>query len=171
MQFDKQRLLEFLGELDEEVEEDITLVAAGGTAMTLLGLKKSTMDIDFTIPEEHVKIFESALKRTPHGFKIDYWPGGTVFSQTLPDDYLKKSIPVKTKLRRIRLMALHPIDIVATKIGRLDERDLQDIRACVEKYGLKKEQIKERAENVEYVGHEQTYQSNLQHVMKRFYKR
>lgn len=86
MQFSKQRLLEFLGELDNEVEKNIILVAAGGTAMTLLGLKNSTIDIDFTIPKEDVKIFESALKRTPHGFKIDYWPDGTVFSQTLPED-------------------------------------------------------------------------------------
>ncbi len=56
MPFDKKRLLDFLEISDREIAKEITLVAAGGTAMTLLDTKPSTIDIDFTIP---VKMFEN----------------------------------------------------------------------------------------------------------------
>lgn len=169
MRFEKSRLIDFLEVLDGAITKKITLVAAGGTAMTLLGLKTSTIDIDFTIPQEDVQKFENALEKVPHGFKIDYWAGGVVFSQTLPEDYLDKSITVKTSLKKIELRALHPVDIVATKIGRLDERDLQDIEACIRKFKLTAEQVKKRANAVEYVGHERSYQTNMTYVLKNFF--
>jgi len=170
MPFDKKSLLDFLEVLDKEVTKKITLVAVGGTAMTLLDIKSSTIDIDFTIPKQYVQEFEEALKKVPHGFRIDYWIDGSVFSQILPDDYLKKSILIKTKLKNIKLKVLNTIDIVVTKIGRLDERDLQDIKACIEKFKLTKNQIKVRSKNVEYVGHEDIYIINLEYVMKNFFK-
>ena len=37
MSLDNTRLLDFLGEIEEELRRKITLVAVGGTAMTLLG--------------------------------------------------------------------------------------------------------------------------------------
>jgi pantothenate kinase len=49
MSLDKNVLLNFLKALDDEIDRKITLVAVGGTAMTLLDLKPSTVDIDFTI--------------------------------------------------------------------------------------------------------------------------
>jgi hypothetical protein len=82
---------------------------------------------------------------------------------------LKKSIPIKTNLKNIRLKALHPVDIVVTKIGRLDKKDLQDIKACVEKFKLTKNQIKNRSKNVEYVGRENNYKINLEYVIKKFF--
>jgi predicted nucleotidyltransferase component of viral defense system len=166
MPFDKKKLLDFLEILDKEITKEITLVAAGGTAMTLLDMKASTVDIDFTIPSQDVKEFENGLKVIPHGFRIDYWTDGMVFSQILPDDYLKKSVPIKTNLKNIKLRALHPVDIVITKIGRLDERDVQDIKACIEKFKLTKNQIKSRSKHVEYVGHEDGYRINLEYVLK-----
>ncbi|MBA3750694.1 MAG: hypothetical protein H0X03_07395, partial [Nitrosopumilus sp.] len=47
---DKKSLLDFLSEMDSKFKKKITLVAAGGTAMTLLDIKTSTIDIDFTGP-------------------------------------------------------------------------------------------------------------------------
>ena len=97
MPLDKSSLIDFLEILDKELTKRITLVAAGGTAMTLLDLKPSTIDIDFTIPSQYLKEFKDVLKKVPHGFKIDYWTDGMVFTQILPDDYLEKSISIKTK--------------------------------------------------------------------------
>jgi len=50
MPLDKTQLLDFLGVVEKELSRRITLVAIGGTAMTLLDLKPSTIDIDFTGP-------------------------------------------------------------------------------------------------------------------------
>lgn len=106
MPLDKTKLLQFLEIVDKELNRRITLVAAGGTAMTLLDLKPSTIDIDFTAPRDDVREFNKTLKSIPHGFKIDCWEDGTVFSQILPADYLKKSIPIKTRMKNIQLKAL-----------------------------------------------------------------
>jgi hypothetical protein len=111
--------------------------------MTLLDLKPSTVDIDLTIPNEYKTAFDKALANVPHGFKIDTWTDGFVFSQILPEDYLEKSIEI-AKFKHIVLKALHPIDIVVTKIGRLDDRDVQDIEACIK--DSKSQRVRSRTE-------------------------
>lgn len=169
MQFDKSRLIDFLEIIEAEISRDIIIVAVGGTAMTLLDLKPSTIDIDFTIPSDYYQEFQNAIDSVSHGFKIDTWPDGMVFSQSLPEDYLNKSTDIKTKLKNIRLKALHPVDIVVTKIGRLNNRDLQDIEACIQKYNISKKQIEHRAREIDYVGNEKFYASNLKYVLEKFY--
>lgn len=168
MQLDKTLLLDFLETLDDELSRRITVVAVGGTAMTLLDLKPSTIDIDFTVPSSDFPEFRKVLTNLPHGFKVDLYSDGMVFSQALPDDYLEKSIDI-TNFKHIHLKALHPVDIVATKIGRLNGRDLQDIEACIQKFKLSKRHIEERANQVQYVGNEEFYQSNLRYVLERFF--
>ena len=76
MQLDSSALIEFLEEVDKELNRTITLIAVGGTAMTLLRVKASTVDVDFTLPGEDYDEFQKALKNTPHGFKVGYWKDG-----------------------------------------------------------------------------------------------
>ncbi|MDI6736909.1 MAG: DUF6036 family nucleotidyltransferase [Nanoarchaeota archaeon] len=92
-----------------------------------------------------------------------------IFSQQLPDDYLEKCIPVKVKFAHIRLLALHPIDIVVTKIGRLNERDVEDIKSCVNKFRLAKKDVEKRALQVVDVGREENYRINLKYALKEFF--
>ena len=73
MPLDKSELLNFLEELNKELGRKITLIAVGGTAMTLLDLKPSTMDIDFTIPSSDFPEYKRAEKNVPHGYKIDVY--------------------------------------------------------------------------------------------------
>lgn len=169
MSLDKAKLLGFLGLLDRELARKVRLVAAGGTAMTLLDLKPSTIDIDFTLPGDDLRELDRALQAVPHGFKIDRWPDGMVFSQMLPADYIERSLPVRARFRNIILSALHPVDIIVTKIGRLDERDEQDIAACIGHFGVTWEAIEQRARQVIYVGREENYQINLAAVLRKFF--
>jgi hypothetical protein len=168
MPLDKSALLDFLKILNDEISQKITLVAAGGTAMTLLDLKPSTIDIDFTIPNDDKPVFDKALTNVPHGFKIDAWSDGFVFCQILPEDYSEKSIEI-ANFEHILLKALHPIDIVVTKIGRLDGRDVQDIEACIKGFNISKNEIEERATTVHYIGKEETYRNNLKYVLEKFF--
>ncbi len=48
----KNRLLDILGEWNRFLKRRVHLIACGGTAMTLLGVKPSTKDIDFIAPRE-----------------------------------------------------------------------------------------------------------------------
>lgn len=164
----KHTLLDFLEIVNIELGKKITLVAAGGTAMTLLDLKPSTIDIDFTAPSEDIYEFKKTLESIPHGFKIDCWPDGMVFSQTLPDDYMEKSILIK-KMKNIELHTLNPIDIVTTKIGRLDDRDKEDIKACIKKYKITKKQVTDRAKQIIYIGNEENFLYNIKYVDKQFF--
>jgi hypothetical protein len=95
MPCDKTALYDFLEVVNEDLTKKITLIAVGGTAMTLLDLKPSTIDIDFAIPEEDLIEFDRVLKNNPPGFRVDRWPNGYVFCQYLPDDYLEKSAKIK----------------------------------------------------------------------------
>ncbi len=169
MSLNKQVLLDFLEELDKELERKITVVAVGGTAMTLHNAKESTIDVDFTIPAEDYSEFHRVLDIVPHGFKVDTWNNGMVFSQDLPEDYLANSRPVRTKMKNMKLKTLDPLDIIVTKIGRLNERDKEDIATCIKKFKITKAQIKKRAKQVIYTGREENYEINLNHVMKKFF--
>jgi hypothetical protein len=168
MSLDNNRLLDFLGEIDKELERKIIIVAVGGTAMTLLKMKASTIDVDFTIPSKYYDEFETAKKVVRPGFRVDLFHDGAVFVNMLPEDYLKKSSLIKTKLKNIELRALHPVDIIVTKIGRLDERDEQDIESCIRKFKLKKNQIAKRAAQLGYAENDEIFKINLQNVLKKF---
>lgn len=167
---DNRVLLDFLEEVDKELERKVTLIAVGGTALTLLGAKPSTRDVDFTLPSDDYGEFQRALKNTPHGFVVHCFHGGMIFSQSLPDDYQSESAPVKRKMKNIHLRTLSPLDIVVTKIGRLDDRDKEDIDSCIKKFHLTRAQVTKRAKQVEYVGREENYEINLKYVLKNLFK-
>ena len=172
MPCDKRALFDFLAVLNQDLTKKITLIAAGGTAMTLLDLKTSTIDIDFTIPCSDRLEFEQVLKNNPSGYKIDRWTDGRVFCQTLPNDYLNKSIKIK-EFSHISLRALQPVDIIVTKIGRLDDRDIQDIESCIKKGNVSENEIRARALLVlpTFVGPEENYLHNLHWIIEKFFKK
>jgi hypothetical protein len=171
MPCDKTALFDFLEAINEDLTKKITLVAAGGTAITLLDLKPSTIDIAFTIPSRDLPEFERVLKNNPPGYRVDRWADGCVFFQTLPEDYLDRSIKIK-EFSHISLRALHPVDIIVTKIGRLNERDMQDIETCIRDYKVSDAEIKARALLVipTYVGREEDYRYHLELVLEKFFK-
>jgi hypothetical protein len=169
MSLDNTKLLDFLGEMDKELSRKIVVVAVGGTAMTLVNAKPSTMDVDFTIPEEFYDEFEQARKIVNPGFRVDLFHGGMVFITALPDDYLKKSKIVRTGLKNIQLRALDPVDIIITKIARLDGRDEQDIESCIKKFKIKKNQILKRAKDISYSGNDKVFKTNLTIMLEKFF--
>jgi len=64
------------------------------------------------------------------------------------------------------LRALAPVDIVVTKVGRLDERDLDDVKTCVQRFRLGKGAIFRRAKQVEYAGSRKVFDNNLETVLE-----
>jgi len=160
---DKNGLLDILHKIDLELKNKITIVAVGGTAMTLLGIKESTKDIDFNIPSHNdYNEFERVIKEIKFNIKIDYYEQNMIFSESLPDDYLKIAIKYKSKFDKIELYILNPIDIVCSKIGRLSDSDIEDIKQCIKYYKLTKSQIKERGMLYNDAGNDEWYHDNLE---------
>lgn len=162
----KLDLLKWLHGIDKRLNKKITIVAVGGTAMTLLGLKPSTLDVDLCISSEDEKNFERSLDKN---FKVDIFTDGFIFSEQLPSDYVEKSKEI-LELKNISLKALSPLDIIITKAARLNARDEEDIRALA-KY-VKKEDLMKRFKHVvgTYSGDERVYRYNFEVVLKRFFK-
>ena len=161
----KDELVKWLRIIDKKLRQKLTLIAVGGTAMTLLGLKSSTIDIDFCIASKDKKAFEQVVDNK---FNIDIFVDGYIFSEQLPDDYAEKSKEI-AQLNKITLKALHPIDIIITKAARFNARDEEDIKTA-SKY-VNKEELVKRFKNVvkTYSGNEEDYQRNFEVIVKRFF--
>lgn len=164
---DRTNLLSLLERIGNRLEKKITLVAVGGTAMTLLGLKNSTIDIDFTGPVSDIEIFKEIEATIPHGFRIDTWTCGDVHISQLPADYLEKSITITQDIKQILLKSLNPVDIVVSKIGRLEGRDIQDIEICIQICEISLDDIRSRAEEVIelYPANEKVYRIHLEQIL------
>jgi hypothetical protein len=52
LRINKQKLLENISLWDGFLKRKVSLIACGGTALTLLGVKDSTKDIDLIVPKE-----------------------------------------------------------------------------------------------------------------------
>ena len=162
----KDELLAWLTSLDKKLTKSITLVAVGGTAMTLLGLKSSTIDVDFCLSKEDKKIFEKILDKK---FRTDIFIDGYIFSEQLPPDYSKKAKDIR-EFSHIQLKALHPADIIITKAARLNARDEEDISALARL--VDKNELLSRFEQVAgtFAGDENQYRYHMDVVLRRFFK-
>ena len=163
---DRNELVKWLRSIDNKLHRKITLIAVGGTAMTLLGLKSSTRDIDFCIKSEEKKDFEKVLDKK---FKVDIFTDGYIFSEQLPADYSEKSKEI-VKMKNIALKALNPVDIIITKAARFNARDEEDIEA-LSKYVDKDELVKRFNDVVNsYSGKEDEYSYHMKIILKRFFQ-
>ena len=95
---DKNRLLDILGEWNRFLKRKVHLIACGATAMTLIGVKPSTKDIDFIVPKvrEYDYLTEQlkalGYKRaTGSGWKQD---GEDFQFDIFPDGYLSAYNPI-----------------------------------------------------------------------------
>ena len=128
MAVDSTTLGMFLQRLGGVLESECTLVAAGGTALTLHGIKRSTDDVDFVVEDGNAGIIHDAI-RLINGPPADLFPAGTVFNNPLPSEYLSRAKKVGV-FGLLNVLAMDPIDVIMTKIARAEEKDIEDIRAC-----------------------------------------
>ena len=83
MQIGNDRLIDVLKVIDGELDRKIKLIAVGRTAMTLLGLKTSTVDLDFELIGEDYDLFQEIVSKLPLGYKLDLFKDGEIFTQFL----------------------------------------------------------------------------------------
>jgi hypothetical protein len=143
--FTKEDLIHLLRTIDEDLDRRIRIVLIGGTALTFLGIKDSTRDIDMNVPSkadyrELRRVltalgFEGQAPRTwitDQGYNIDIFVGDYIFVISLLDDYMNLSKSVG-EFHNIDLYVLNEYDLIITKLTRSDERDLDDIRTIFER--------------------------------------
>ncbi len=161
----------------------IHLIACGGTALTLLGYKESTKDVDLMVPDlNEYKHLVTFLRRagyqncTPYGWKrpeetmiYDLYPGNRVYETELPDSPLKRGGHRRIReWKRIYLGVLNPMDLIITKMFRGTEIDMEDCLMLLRKENVSLEALKQRyQETAKYDVSETRVLKNLDLLLRR----
>lgn len=149
---DKSRLLDRLAAWDGFLKRKVHLIACGGTALTILGVKDSTRDIDFIVPEmnEHKYLINTLEKlgykpasgwgwSRDEGFIFDLFRGKSVHTTELLDSPLEEGRHILVKeFSHIYLGVLNYYDIIISKLFRGTNVDNEDCLALIKD---KKEEI------------------------------
>ena len=146
-------LLNTLGAWDELIpgRVKIHLIACGGTALTLLGYKESTKDVDFIVPDEkeyerltrflkqagYAAVTGYGWKRADETILFDLYAGKKVYTTELLTSPLIKdgNIPIR-EWKKIYLGVLNPFDLVISKMFRGAQVDIEDSLILIQKHQL-----------------------------------
>lgn len=137
---DKSELLNTLSIWNRYLKRRVHLIACGGTALTLLNLKESTIDIDLLIPNLHE--YEYLLKalidlgyeqktgtgwQKDRGFRFDLFPGNKIFITELLESPLDEGNHILCKeFSSIYLGILNYYDLIISKLFRFTPVDRED---------------------------------------------
>jgi hypothetical protein len=149
---DKQGLLDRLAAWDSFMRRKISLIACGGTALTVLGIKNSTKDVDLLVPDlgdyEYLMRILKQLGFKPvtgsgwardDGFIFDLFRGKTVHTTELLESPLNKENNILVKeFAHIYLGALNYNDLIISKLFRSTSIDIDD---CISLIKNKREEI------------------------------
>lgn len=145
----KQGLLDRLIIWDGFLRRTVHLIACGGTAMTLLGVKESTKDIDLVVPElAEYEYLTRTLKQLGYksvtgsgwargdDFIFELFRGERVHTTELLESPLKKGNNILIKeLSHIYLGALNYYDLIISKLFRGNTVDVEDCLALMRMKG------------------------------------
>jgi hypothetical protein len=149
-QITKKHILALLGLIDKDLTFDVTLVSLGGTALTLLGNKEFSLDVDIIMgPAEKQAEFDEVYFKAIKQMKINpgEHPPFTAFDMSLLNitDFLQKADLVKNaKFKHITLYTLNLIDIVLSKNFRGLDKDIDDINDVLRTRKITKQDVQKR---------------------------
>ena len=169
----KKDLLDWLEEIDKNLKEEMILTAVGGTAMTLLNLKESTIDVDFDVSKNDFDKFKKLASKFKK-FRVDIFVDGYIFSEQLPKDYVLMAEEFNNiKFKNINLKTLHPMDIIITKAARYNARDDEDIETLIKKIKINVDGLIKRFEMVKgsYAGSESIFKDNFEVILRRYFRK
>ena len=182
----KNALLDTLKKWDKLLSgRKIHLIACGGTALTLLGYKESTKDVDFIVPEEReyarlVSFLQEAGYKQESGSSgwkypgenivYDLYKGKKVFTTELLESPLREGGNQKIlELTKIYVGVLNPIDWIITKMFRGTLVDREDCVALAKNIPIDTTELKTRfKETAMYDTNPERMLANLEVILDDF---
>lgn len=142
---DKQRLLDTFSVWNGYLKRKVHLIACGGTAMTLLGVKESTKDIDLLVPNEPeydylVRILKDLGYQSvtgsgwakDGGFIFDLFRGKRIHTTELLESPLIEGNNLLVKeFSSVYLGVLNLYDLIISKVFRGSRVDMEDCLSLV----------------------------------------
>ena len=150
---DKNRLLDILGGWNRFLKRKVHLIACGGTAMTLIGVKPSTKDVDFMIPNEsehdyltkrlkalgYKRVTGSGWKRNGEDFQFDLFRGNYIHTTELLESPLDEGRHSTLKeFSYLYIGILNDYDLISSKLMRGTKVDFED---CLDLAETRQEKI------------------------------
>ncbi|HAD03121.1 MAG: hypothetical protein A2005_12220 [Desulfuromonadales bacterium GWC2_61_20] len=138
---DKQSLLDVLAQWNRFLRRKVRLIACGGTALTLQGVKPSTKDVDFVVPvlAEHAylvgllknlgyeQVTANGWLRQGDIFRFDLFPGKRIHTTELLASPLEpENHSLLMEYSRLYIGILNPYDLIASKLIRGTGVDFED---------------------------------------------
>lgn len=180
---DKQGLLDRISAWDGFIKRRVHLIACGGTALTLMGVKPSTKDIDLIVPDigEYEYLID-ILKQLGYksasgwgwergdGFIFDLFRGKAVHTTELLESPLEKGNHTLIKeFSHIYLGVLNYYDTIISKLFRATTVDIDDclslVRGKRDEIDIKRLSSRFR-ETAAYDVSEVNVNKNLEHFLK-----
>jgi hypothetical protein len=180
---DKESLFNVISAWDTFLKKRIHLISCGGTALTLLGIKASTKDVDLMVP--NVGEYDYLIKilkqlgykpasgwgwRREDGFVFDLFRGKCIHTTELLESPLNKGNHILIKeFSHIYLGALNYYDIIISKLFRATQVDIDD---CLSLLKAKRKEIdlkflEERFRETAYFDvSEDKINKNFEHFLK-----
>jgi hypothetical protein len=137
----KEQLLNIMVEWNRFLRRRVHLIACGGTAMTLLGVKPSTKDIDYMIPnaKEYAYLIKqlsalgykqttgSGWKRDKEIFRFDLFCGNHIHTTELLSSPLEDGRnTVLKEYSHLYIGILNDYDLICSKLMRGTRVDFED---------------------------------------------
>jgi hypothetical protein len=144
---DKNWLLDILGEWNHFLKRKVHLIACGGTAMTLLGVKPSTKDVDFMSPKVreydyltkqlkalgYKQATGSGWKRDGEDFLFDIFRGNRIHTTELLDSPLDEGRhSILMEFSHLYIGILNDYDLISSKLMRGASVDFEDCLSLAE---------------------------------------
>lgn len=147
---DKDRLLDILGQWNYFLKRKVHLIACGGSAMTLIGVKPSTKDVDFMVPKvgeyqylimqlkalDYKQVTGSGWKRDGEDFLFDLFFGNRIHTTELLESPLNEGRHSLLKeFSHLYIGILNDYDLISSKLMRGTNVDFEDCVSLAEARG------------------------------------
>ena len=144
---DKIRLLDILGGWNAFLKRKVRLIACGGTAMTLIGVKPSTKDVDFIAPKEkehdylvkqldalgYKRVTGSGWKKDGEDFQFDIFRGNSIHTTELLASPLEEGRhSILKEFSHLYIGILNDYDLISSKLMRGTNVDFEDCLGLAE---------------------------------------
>jgi hypothetical protein len=162
-------LLELIKELEKRtnLRQPIRMLIAGGMAIHLYTAARVTTDVDAEF-SKRILLPNDLIVETKDGDMLYLDPNYNSSFALLHEDYQQDAVSVPIGTDLVHVYVLSPVDLIVSKIARLNGPDKSDIAAMIAKFGISPEEIERRAEQAlaGYVGNVDYLRMNLRDVLR-----
>ena len=161
-------LVQLIKELEKrtDLREPITMLIAGGMAIHLYTAARVTTDVDAEF-SKRILLPNDLIVETKDGQMLYLDSNYNSTFALMHEDYQQDAVPVPIGTDLVNVFVLSPVDLVVSKIARLNGPDKTDIEAIISRFHISVEEIQKRAEEAlsGYVGNTDYLRMNLNDVL------